>query len=122
MPRSGTSNYGGKLLQRAEMENDTIYHDVVSSGLGALRCLRSEVYGRFGTQAAELLPALATERTRGIDANLRKGLALGLLHRWAGILGVALQRAVARSILRPGGALPHTPLEPACPLAELEVV
>ena len=119
MPRPGTSNCGGNLLQHAETENDNTYHEVVSSGLGALRCLG---YGRFGAQAAELLPELARERTRGIHVCIRKSLALGLLHKWAGILGVALQRAVARSILRPGGDLPHTPLEPAWPLAELEVV
>ena len=80
------------------------------------------MYGEFGKQAADLLPALARERTRGTHSSLRKGLALGLVHRWAGLLGVALQRAVARSVLSPGGDLPHTQLEPVCPLADMEVV
>ena len=51
-------------------------------------------------QAGQLMPALARERTRGLHARIRRGVALGLQHRWWGLLGVALQRAVAKSILQ----------------------
>ena len=121
-PRPGTSNYGGRLLELAERENNATYPEVVSSGLGSLQCLGAEVYGRLGKQAAELLPALARERTRGANARIRKGYALGLLHRWAGLLGVALQNAVARTVQSPAGDLPRTQLEPAKLFADLEIV
>eukprot|EP00959_Pyramimonas_sp_CCMP1952_P040259 841695-Pyramimonas_sp.AAC.1 len=74
MPRSGTSNYGGRLLEHAESSNKDTYHDVVSSGLGSLQCLGAEVHGRFGKEATNLLPLLARERTRGADPIIWRGL------------------------------------------------
>ena len=64
--RSGTSNVGGKLLERAERENNSTYAPVVTSGLGALYCLGHEVYGRWHTQGIDLLIALAREHARGL--------------------------------------------------------
>ena len=92
-----------------------------SSGLGSLQCLGAEVFGRWGEQCVALVPALAFERTRDLHERIRAGAALGLQHRWWGILGIALQRAVARIALGRGGDLPSTAREPTCPLAELEV-
>ena len=49
--------------------------------------------------------------------------ALGLQHRWAGILAVALQRGVAHVIADGFGAdLGRTELEPAVMLADLAAV
>eukprot|EP00959_Pyramimonas_sp_CCMP1952_P473746 9502262-Pyramimonas_sp.AAC.1 len=96
-PRGGTSNRGGRLLERAQQENDSTYAEVISSGLGSLQCLGAEVYGRWGEQSISLVPTLAQERTRDLHARVRRGAALGLQHRWWGILGLALQRAVART-------------------------
>eukprot|EP00973_Karenia_brevis_P033453 4612828-Karenia_brevis.AAC.1 len=39
-------------------------------------------------------------------------MALGLQHRWWGLLGVALQRAVADAVLNDHSDLPRTQLEP----------
>ena len=64
-PRPGTSNNGGKLLDDAEKQNDNTYREVLSSRLGSLQCLGVEIYGRWGKQCTNLLPALARERTRG---------------------------------------------------------
>ena len=49
--RPGTSNSAGGLLVAATLENNSTYHEVVDSGLGALYCLGAEVYGRLSTQA-----------------------------------------------------------------------
>ena len=51
----------------------------------------------------KLVPALARERSRGLHPRLRRGFALSLQNRWWGILGVALQRAVAHIVLNPDG-------------------
>eukprot|EP00973_Karenia_brevis_P066557 9252740-Karenia_brevis.AAC.1 len=63
-PRSGTSNTGGRFSARAQNDNDNTYAAVSWSGLGAFFCLGFEVFGRWGKQAAELIPLLAREKTR----------------------------------------------------------
>ena len=109
-------------METAERENNANYSEVVSTGLGSLQCLGSETYGRWGKQAITLVPALARERCRALPGAIRRGTALGLLHRWWGILGIVLQRSVANQILQPYSDLPVSPLEPTCPLDELEVI
>ena len=118
--RPGTSNTSGSLLIRAEHENDDTYRPVLVSGLGALYCLGSEVYGRWGRQAAGLIPVLARERSRGLHPRLRRGTALSYQTRWSGLIAIAIQRAVAQGRLRSEGAdLPTTLLEEAPALADL---
>ena len=121
-PRPGTSNAGGGLLRRAQTDNDNTYNVVITTGLGSLQCLGAEVYGRWGQQSIDLVPKLARERTRGLHPNIRKSIALGYQHRWWGILGVALQRSVARSVLNPYGDIPKTPLEPVCRVADVDII
>ena len=72
--RPGTSNRGGALLERAYRENESTYPEVRRSGLGMLYCLGAEVFGRWGAQAIELVPALARERVRGVHPRIRRGL------------------------------------------------
>ena len=121
--RPGTSNSAGGLLVAATLENNSTYHEVVDSGLGALYCLGAEVYGRLSTQAVTLLPELARERCRGLNPRIRRGTAQGLLHRWSGIVAVGLQRAVSHIVARDTGAdLPRTQLEPLVELADLATV
>ena len=123
LARPGTSNAGGRLLEDATAANNSIYSEVVDSGLGALYSLGAEVYGRMCNQAVTLLPELARERCRGLHPRLRRGTALGLLHRWAGILSVGLQRGVAHIVANEFGAdLVRTQLEPCIELADLAVV
>ena len=76
------------------------YSPVTESGLGALYCLGCEVYGRWGEPSIQLVEALVRERTRMLHPRVRRGTALGLQHRWWGILSVSLQKAVARAITR----------------------
>ena len=118
--RPGTSNRGGALLEAARRENDATYCEVVQSGLGALYCLGSEVFGRWGSQCIALVPALARERTRGLHVRVRRGTRLLLERRWWGILGVSQQRGVAHILCSDGGSdLVRTQLEPATALADL---
>ena len=119
-PRPGTSNTGGRLLDYATAENNITYQEVYNSGLGALYCLGAEVFGRWSTQAVQLLPALARERCRGLHPRLRRSSALGLLHRWSGILAIGLQRGVSQIVARDWGAdLVTAQLEPGVNIADL---
>ena len=119
-PRPGASNVGGSLLSAATRENNATYADVTSSGLGVLYSLGAEVFGRWSCEACELLEELARERTRGLNSRLRRSTALGLLHRWAGILGIGLQRGVCRILANRGGEdLDSQWLEPSVHLADL---
>ena len=53
---------------------------------------------------------------------LRRGTALAFQTRWAGIISVALQKAVAAAIVRDEGAdLATTLLEPSPHLADLPI-
>ena len=122
-PRGGTSNRGGRLLENAETANNATYAEVISSGLGSLQCLGCEVYGRWSAQSVKLVPELARERARGLHPRIRRGVALGLQHRWWGILSIALQRAVANVVLNPDCAdLNRLQLEPMPFLADLEIL
>jgi len=109
LPRPGTSNKGGALLEAAERENNATYHEVLDTGLGSLECLGAEVFGRWGHQCISLVPGLARERTRDLHQRIRRGALLGFQHRWWGLLGMALQKAVARAVLREAGDMPETP-------------
>jgi len=119
--RPGTSNQGGQLLTQAEGDNNAIYWDVISTGLGQLLCLGCEVFGRWGPQCVDLVPKLARERTRGLHPRVRRGTALSLQHRWWAILGLAVQRSVAHIVLSSaaGSDLLATGLEPPPALGEL---
>jgi hypothetical protein len=122
--RAGTSNRGGSLLEQAQSDNDNTYHDVIASGLGALMCLGCEVFGRWGPQCIKLVPELAREKSRGLHPRIRRGVALSLQHRWWGILGVGLQKAVAHIILHSdaGADLFTSLLEPVVAIADLPVL
>ena len=103
-PRNGTSNVGGRLLEAAEEQKMETYPEVEASGLGKMLCLGCEVFGRWSNQVVDLSPRLAVARAHGLRVRVRWGVALGLLHRWSGLLSIALQRAVARAIIRDVGA------------------
>ena len=120
-PRGGTSNRGGSLLEQAQIENDETYSEVMDSGLGSLQCLGCEVFGRWSRQSVQLVPALARERARGMHPRIRRGIALSLQHRWWGLLGVALQKAVAHLVQCQvvGVDLVQTQLEPVPPIGDV---
>ena len=68
---------------------------------------------------------MALQRTKGLHVRVRRGLAITLQRRWWGILGVALQKAVAHQIqcFHTGGADLHaTALEEPYFLADLDVL
>jgi hypothetical protein len=121
LARPGTSNQGGQLLANAEADNNDIYWDVISTGLGELLRLGCEAYGRWSRQCIDLVPNLARERTRGLHVRVRRGMALSLQHRWWAILGPSLQKSVVHLVLSSaaGVDLVTTGLEPTPAIGDL---
>ena len=109
-------------MEIADEDNLQTYALVVDSGLGALYCLGCEVYGRWGEASVQLVRDLVRERSRLLHPRVRRGTALGLQHRWWGILSISLQKCVARAMLEDGGADLHDALlEPIPGLADLPI-
>ena len=110
------------MLRDATRGNHATYPEVERSGLGRLCCLGVEVYGRWSADSLWAVQQMARERSRGQPARVRRGVQAALLRRWWGLLGVAVQRAVAHCALRAGGVdLTDAPLEPLPAIADLPV-
>ncbi len=99
-----------------------IYHEVHESGLGHLSCLGAEEFGRWGDDPIDIMPKMVRERCRGLPQSVRVSLPAALSRCWWGLLGVAVQREVAKPILRrAGNDLIDHPLEPPPALCDLAV-
>ena len=68
-----------------------------------------ETGGRWGSEAVDLVRALAHAKARGTPPWLRPTTVGAYIHRWAALLGIATQRAFAASFLDP----PSPPLTPS---------
>ena len=115
LARPGATMGDGAVVGAAHRANLATYPEVGRSGLGRLCCLGAETYGRWGEDPRWLVPALARERARGLPERVRLGAQAALQRRWWGVLAVAMQRSVARCVLRDaGGDIAEAPLEPPC--------
>ena len=121
--RSGCTMIDGSVLAAARRDNQRTYREVTETGLGHLCCLGSETYGRWGSDALDVVTRMVAERCRGLPSSVRLGLQVALSRRWWGILSVAVQREVARAILRGTGAdLVDHALEPPPQLGDLPAI
>ena len=116
--RSGATTIDGAILRDARRENCNTYHEVHETGLGHLCCLGAEVFGRGGDDPIDIMPVRA--KCRGLPQSGRVSLQASLSRRWWGLVGVAVQREVARAILRRAGSglIDHA-LEPPPALCDL---
>ena len=120
--RSGATTIDGAMLRDAERDNNSNYHEVLESGLGQLLCLGCEVFGRWSAEAMRIVPAMASEKSRGLPPSVRDGARQALSARWWGILAVATKRLAAQAVLRDAGAdLATTLLEEVPAFADLPV-
>ena len=114
----------GGALRQAQRANDRTYPEVTASQLGRLCCLSVEVFGRWGDDPVWLVPALAAERARELPRRIRRGSELALMRRWWGLLGIAVQKAVARCVIDDVGvdlpveALEAPPGSQTCPCSK----
>ena len=69
-----------------------------------LLSLGAETYGRWSPHSQELVAQLARKKARGVPDLLRRATERAYAVLWWSLLAVALQRAVAESVLRESGA------------------
>ena len=95
---------GGAVEAASRHRRNVDYPEVERSQAARLYCLGVEVFGRWGSEAQQLVRTAARECVTGLPARVRLGTQTRLLRRWWGLLGLAAQRAVARAVLRGTGA------------------
>ena len=95
---------GGAVQSAARRCHHVDYPEVARSQAARLYCLGSEVFGRWGSEALQLVRGVARECAAGLPQRVRRGIQTRLLRRWWGLLGLANQRVVARAVLRGTGA------------------
>ena len=95
---------GGAVEAAARRCHAVDYPEVAHSNTARLFCLGVEVFGRWAREAMDLVRDLARECASGLPPRVRLGTQTRLLWRWWGMLGLAIQRAVARRVLQGTGA------------------
>ena len=108
----GTANTNGKALEMARRRKERTYPELAGEGGRArLVVLGAEVGGRWSTETAEFLSALAWAKVRELPEELQGDARRAWSRRWNMVLGCAAERAVAMSLLDlvPGGSDGATP-------------
>lgn len=107
------ANPGAAILAASQRKREHTYPEFSGSRRCHLLILGLEVGGRWGEEAADFLRALAHARARTAPALLRSAAVQAYVHRWAGLLSVAAQRALAETLLElPAAAAPGVDGEP----------
>ena len=111
---------GGAVAAAARRCHTVDYPEVAGSRAARLYCLGVEVFGRWGQESIQLVRALGRAYAASLPLRVRRSTHLRMLRRWWGLLGVTVQRTVARAAHRGTGAdLAEGLLERPPRLAEL---
>ena len=103
--RGGCLTIDGGAVEAARRHCRTVdYPEVVASRAARLYSLGVEVFGRWGSDSLALVRGAARQCAAGLPRQVRLGTQTRLLRRWWGLLGVAVQRAVAHAVTRRTGA------------------
>ena len=94
---SGTTTSDGCVLTRAVGDKQRTYADV--EPFGQLLVLGCEVGGRWSEDAIQLARALSRYKAEQATEHLRESVRAAWSDRWWAIVGVAVQKAVADSLL-----------------------
>ena len=89
---------GGAMKAASCRCHEEDYPEVDVSGMVRLCALGVESFGRWSLDSLNVVRALADERCAGLPSRVQRGSKLRLLSRWWGLLGMATQRVVARSL------------------------
>ena len=92
------------MLRRAEQQKSAKYGDAVDTGLCHLLTLATETGGRCNDTATTLIDKCAEYKAQHVPAVLCRSVQLSWRDRWASLLGVAVQDAIAASLLAPSGS------------------
>ena len=98
--RAGADRVPGKAATDAgRRKRQATYPELLAARRCRLVVLAVEVGGRSGAELADFLRRLAASKARAAPAQLRQSARQAACHRWAGMLAVAAQRALAWSLL-----------------------
>ena len=104
-PKPRAANVDGAAIAEAERKNrEEDYPDVEESPHACLLSLGVETYGRWSPHSQDLLAQLVRKMARGVSDVLHRATERAYSVRWWSLLAVALQRAIAESVLRESGA------------------
>ena len=104
-PKPRAANVDGAAVAEAGRKNrEEDYPDVEGSPHACLLSLGVETYGRWSPHSQDLLAKLVRKKARGVSDVLRRATERAYSVRWWSLLAVALQRAIAESVLRESGA------------------
>ena len=90
-------------MKRAEKDKAKKYWDVEDSSLSELLVLGCEVGGRWNNTAVDLVRWLAKHRVQNVHPLLKRSAEFAWADRWWALLGVAVQDALAASLLAQSG-------------------
>ena len=99
VPHPGAATVSGSTFAAAYGDKLRVYRDVAGSGQVAFVVVAAEVFGRFCANSRQLVGELVRAHCQDAGRVLRRRLELGWHRRWWGLLSVAVQVAVAGSIV-----------------------
>jgi len=94
-PRPGAADTDGAVLQVAERRKRSTYLELCRCGPQELVVLGSRGGGRWNGEACRFVHHLLNVPSHRAPPALRRAAAAGWSRRWWGVLGVAVQQAVA---------------------------
>ena len=117
--RRRAADHDGVAIAAAEADKRATYPELVHSTRCQLVVLACEVGGRWSGTCSWLVRTLAEEKSAGAPPRLRRTTARAWEARWWGMLAVAVQNAVASTLVDDAPHLLHGWEGSGPPLGEL---
>ena len=92
----------GVAIERGERAKETTYPDLVDSDRLRLTTLACEIGGRWSQSTVDVVRALAKAKARQAPQRVRVAAQLGWERRWWSMLSVAVQDALASTLVEDG--------------------
>ena len=105
-PIPHASSTDGEALSRAEERKRCTYRELVNSPYGRLLVVGCEVAGRWSEDSLRVVRWASKHKARTAPALLRTSARAAWLNRWWGMLSVAVQSALAGTLLGTAPAMP----------------
>ena len=93
------SRVDGVTLDRARLDKERKYHELLDGGRCHLVVVGLETGGRWSDEALHFIETLASSRARDMVPVLRRPAFLGWRRRWIRMLSISCSRAFASSLL-----------------------
>ena len=100
-PQPKSAYVDGATFKRARDDKEEKYGDVYESPHAELLVLAAEVGGRWNDTTLQFVRQLAKHKVRTVPMVLQRSAELAWADRWWTLLGVAVQDALAASVLAP---------------------